>query len=202
MHPNNCFQQHKAALRPDTRRLPGSAARSLQPLAEALRLQRFEKARFHRSNRKGSLILECVIASVILASCSIALLKWTHSENRLKQQANTHTAAILLADNAIQRLQQATTENATILANEVAQQLSKQQGLSVAITSREFNSSQGTEAARPGIHFTITVSKGDVPITAQHSWNLHPRNEVAAGSGGPNGAIAPTSEKQEGTAND
>ncbi|MDB4759622.1 hypothetical protein OAG34_00265 [bacterium] len=155
-----------------------------------------------KRKRTGSLIIECVIASLILASCSIALLKWTHSGNQLKQQANTHTAAVLIADNAVERLKQATIENASELANSVASELSDQQGFGVAITSSKFNSREESGPDLNGIHFTITVSQGSVPITVKHSWKLGATNDSPVGENATNDSIAPSPENREETANE
>ncbi len=197
MYPNNCFKQRNTALRPSVRPPLVPAARSLQPVAKQMRFQRF-----HKRNRTGSLIIECVIASVILASCSIALLKWTHAGNQLQRQANTQTAAVLVAENAADRLNQTTIENASTFANSVATELSELQSLGVAITSSEFTSEHESGPVLKGIHFTITVSQGDTPITVKHSWKLGTSDELPVGTKTPSGTNTPSTEKQEGTANE
>lgn len=197
MHLKDYPKNRKTVLRPLAPKLPAPAARSPEPMVETLRLQRL-----HQPNRKGSLILECVIASVILTSCSIALLKWKHSENQLKDQANTHTAATLLADNAELRLQQATTENAANLAEKIETELSQQQDLTVSILGSEFKSTQELETAVTGIHFTITVSKGNLPVTTKHSWKLISSNDLPLASSGAKSVSEPPSEPQEGPANE
>jgi len=172
-------------------------ARPLPPTAKQMQTQRIQKR-----NRTGSLIIECVVASAILASCSIALLNWTQSENQLKRQANTQTAAVLLANNAADRLNQTTTEDAITFANRVASELSKQQRLDVVIAISEFNNSQKAGPEISGIHFTITVSQGNVPITVKHSWKLDTIDDLTDENSASSNAIDPPSEKQEGTANE
>lgn len=177
--------------------MSGPRARSLPPTAKQMQTQRIQKRK-----RTGSLIIECVVASAILASCSIALLKWTQSENQFKRQANTQTAAVLLANNAADRLTQTTTEDAITFANRVASELSKQQRLGMVIASSEFNNSQESGPEISGIHFTITVSEGNVPITVKHSWKLDAFEDLTEDSSASSGTIAPFTEQQEGTANE
>lgn len=190
MNPIHCFMRYQTALGPSVRQLLVSAGSSLPPLAKQMRYQQFQKR-----NRSGSLIIECVISSIILASCSIALLKWTQKGNQLKRQANTHTAAVLIAENAAERLKQATVENASELAISVASKLSEQQSLGVTITSSSFSHKEESAAELIGIHFTITVSQGDVPITVKHSWKLDTENEQSVGGKASTGSIARSQEE-------
>ena len=130
---------------------------------------------FHRRQtrqRRASIILECVIASAILATCSIALLKWTHASGQISHNADTQTAASLLADNAAVRLKLATSANAKAIAKRVAAELSENQGLSVTVTSSEFTPSNEPDSDLTGIHFTITVSGDKTPATIRHTWKI------------------------------
>ncbi len=192
----NCFKQPITDRRVCTRPPLVPAGTSFPRMKSQLASHRFEK-----QQRTGSLVIECVIASAMLASCSIALVKWTHSANQLRQQANTHTAAVLIADNASERLKHATTADTRAtdtraLANSIASELSGQQDLGVTITNSEFNSTKESGAKPNGTHFTITVSKGGVPITIKHCWKLSQSDASPVGNNAPTSAITPASEKQ------
>ncbi len=192
----NCFKQPITDRRVCTRPPLVPAGTSFPRMKSQLASHRFEK-----QQRTGSLVIECVIASAMLASCSIALVKWTHSANQLRQQANTHTAAVLIADNASERLKHATTADTratdtSALANSIASELSGQQDLGVTITNSEFNSTKESGAKPNGTHFTITVSKGGVPITIKHCWKLSQSDASPVGNNAPTSAITPASEKQ------
>ncbi len=197
----NCFKQPITDRRVCTRPPLVPAGTSFPRMKSQLASHRFEK-----QQRTGSLVIECVIASAMLASCSIALVKWTHSANQLRQQANTHTAAVLIADNASERLKHATTADiratdtratdTSALANSIASELSGQQDLGVTITNSEFNSTKESGAKPNGTHFTITVSKGGVPITIKHCWKLSQSDASPVGNNAPTSAITPASETQ------
>lgn len=152
--------------------------------------------------RAGSLVIECVIASVILASCSIALLKWTQSANQLKRQANTHTAAVLIADNAKQRLKQATVANAAETAQNVASNVSRDQGLEVSITHSEFDNPSDPDSDLRGVHFKITVSHDNSPVTVAHCWNLVTPDRPPSNGEASAGTTSQATEQDGGTAND
>ncbi|MGB0760129.1 MAG: hypothetical protein ACPGPS_11355 [Rubripirellula sp.] len=161
-------------------------------------IEQTQSRRIQTRTRAGSLVIECVIASVILASCSIALVKWTQSANQLKRQANTHTAAVLIADNAKQRLKKATLANAAAFVKDVESDLSKPQGFEVTISHTEFNDQRESGSAQRGLHFKITVSQEETPIAVAHCWNLLMPDNVPPSGNDPAGTSATTTEQDGG----
>lgn len=107
-----------------------------------------------------------------------------------------------MADNAAARLNQTTIDNAATLATRVANELAAQQGLGVAIRTREFKRSQQKRADVRGIHFQITVSQGNIPLTVKHTWKLFTPDTLPLGGEVPSGTTPSASEKQEGPTNE
>ena len=63
------------------------------------------------------------MATLLLTTCAVGLLKWTQNSAQLNRKANTHLAASLLTDNAALRLSQSSINRAEMDATRVANQL-------------------------------------------------------------------------------
>ena len=112
------------------------------------------------------------MATLLLTTCAVGLLKWTQTSAQLNRKANAHLAASMVADNAAARLSQSTLKSAELDAPHVANQLSSPDGFLVTIDSNEFTTGHPRDGELRGIHFTIKVTAKDAPVKITNAWIL------------------------------
>ena len=124
-----------------------------------------------RDRRKGSIIIECVVSALVLASCGVALLKWTRASTALSRKADIRLANQLIADNAAERLENSSITDAVDKASQIATELTTNHSVPVVIRNDEFIANDDSSNRLRGIHFTIEVSQDDASTkTTRHAW--------------------------------
>lgn len=161
------------------------------PLDTQNQLMQQQLVQQHRTaarQRQGSLVIECTMATLLLTTCAVGLLKWTQNSAQINRKANTHLAASLLADNAALRLSQSSINRAEMDATRVANQLSTPDGFLVTIDNNEFTTGNPRDGELRGIHFTINVTANDAPVKITHAWILESPDTPLSSANDPPGA--------------
>ncbi len=141
--------------------VPRSAGEGIRP---RLRLERKLTI-----NRRGTLIVEAVIALVLLATATFALTKLAKSSAALGQQSDQRLTATLAAENTIQRLQGVAADKLSDQADQVAALVAQDTGCEIDVSTEPF-----TTGDREGIHVRVDASIGPAIRVSLHDWRLPP----------------------------
>ena len=153
---------------------------------------------FHRTSwpyprpraRRGSVIIECVIATMLISVAAIGLLQLKQTASQLNRQADDRTAAVLIADNLAFSLQQIPFDQLTTASQALAHQTEQETNSDITITSQAFTANQAA-ADTPGLHLTIVVGEGISGKAVRHVWRF-PAKELVSELSDPGANIQPT----------
>ncbi len=120
-----------------------------------------------RSQRRGSLVIEAVIASALLATAILALGKLAQSAAALGHQADQRLAATLAGENLLERLRAVPIEAVGERADELADVVAQQTQCDVEVSAKPFS-----VADREGIHVQVDVSPSPQVRVTLHDWRL------------------------------
>ena len=130
--------------------------------------------RHGRSRRRGSLIIEAVIAVALLATAGLALTRLASSAALLSRHSSQTLAATLTAENTIERFRGLAADQVLQRAADIGTDLANQSGCQVQVETDEFLTSE-----QKGIHIQVTVTIEDSIRVVAHDWRLSGQGEVA-----------------------
>ena len=125
-----------------------------------------------RGARRGSLIIECVIAAMLVTVASVGLLRLGRTASNLNRQANHRLAATLIAENIALRVQQIPFDQLATETKAAADQTAKETNSKITITTKSFDATPTGSVDGQGLHVTIEVRTGTTTSAVRHAWRF------------------------------
>ena len=128
----------------------------------------FHNTRSHYRIRRGSMIIEVVVASILFATALIALGRLARTSTSLNVLSDQRLSAKLTAENAITRLQALDFDAIDTKRDSIATQLSESADLDVQIQTQSF-SIDNQDAMKLTVH--VTDQTGVIGVKL-HDWRI------------------------------
>ena len=126
--------------------------------------------------RRGSFLVEAVVACVLLGAGLVALAKLTSTSAKVERALDLAVSLKLTAENFVQRTRHMDASAYTKQAIDIASGLSADSGHQVDVRIQPFKSESGE-----GVHAIITASaKPDLSVTL-HDWRLADEGRLEEG---------------------
>ena len=122
----------------------------------------------HYRLRRGSLIIEVVVATILFATALVALGRLARASTSLNVQSDQRLSAKLTAENAIVRLNGVDFDEVSKRSEAIENQMSEASGLSVEIETQPF-SIQDTSALKLTVH---VANESKLVNVTMHDWRV------------------------------
>jgi Tfp pilus assembly protein PilV len=128
--------------------------------------------------RRGSLIIESVVALALLTTAFVALGKLAAASAAVGRDANQRLAAMLTAENALERLRTIPFDTVVDEAPKIAAAMQVRYGCEIRMVTKPF-AVGGCEA----IHVSVTVQREATVSITLHDWLINQPLPASAGGG-------------------
>ncbi|TWU47246.1 hypothetical protein Poly51_50450 [Rubripirellula tenax] len=118
--------------------------------------------------RRGSVVLEAVLASALLATAGVTLARLAQSSAALNRQSDQQLAATLAADNVMHRLDGLSVEDVRSSVDKTCASISRSSGCDVQAIIDDV---VGVDAR--GIHVRVEVTTGGGGRVRRHHWKFN-----------------------------
>ena len=117
--------------------------------------------------RGGSLVIECVVAAVLIATASLAMTQMAKQAIDLNQQANQRLAAKLTAENLLERLRNLPADRLEAESGSIASETEETSLSAIEIAVTPFESGD-----HRGLHLRVQVDAAPNARVTLHDWRL------------------------------
>ncbi|TWU32568.1 hypothetical protein [Novipirellula artificiosorum] len=117
--------------------------------------------------RRGSLILEAAISSLLLVTATVALLKFAKSASTLNQQADQRLGLMLAVESTLQRLNDVPKDSLSEESVAIAETISKRCKCDIQVDLDPFESN-----GLSGIHLRVQGSGANQAVITLHDWRF------------------------------
>lgn len=131
-----------------------------------------------RLSRRGSLIIESVVALTLLATALVALGKLAATSTAIGKQGDQRLAATLAAENLLERLDAIPFEEVAAEARRIADVIEESCGYDIAATTEEFRAGD-----TDSIHVSVTVRASSLVAVTLHDWKTSVPKSSESGDG-------------------